>query len=115
MLVMPFRRPGEAKWDGIEEVPSLLVQDRTKRSLADCVERALRATGYPALRAIEVVERGRCVVLKGRVASYYMKQMAQAITLAVPGVHQLCNDVEVIPPAALAPTGLDGYSSFSTK
>jgi hypothetical protein len=32
------------------------------------------------------------------------------VTLAAPGVQQLCSDVEVIPPAALAQTGLDGCS-----
>jgi osmotically-inducible protein OsmY len=110
MLMMHFGRHGESKRHGIEEVPSLLVQRRTKLSLSGRIKRALRATGYSALRTIEVVVQGRCVVLQGVVPSYHMKQMAQVVTLAVPGVQQLCNDVEVIPPAALAQTGLDGCS-----
>ena len=83
-------------------------------SLSERVERALRANGYPALRTIEVsVEDGR-VVLKGRVPSYYMKQMAQAVTLAAAGMQELCNEVEVIPTAALIPTGME-VRSFVCK
>jgi hypothetical protein len=108
MLMMPFRRHSESKRHGIEEVLSFVVQHRTKLSLGDRIERALRATGYSALRTIEVVVQGRWVVLQGLVPSYHMKQMAQVVTLAVPGVQQLCNNVEVIPPAAPAQTGLDG-------
>jgi hypothetical protein len=77
-------------------------------SLAERVERALRANGYPALRTIEVSVEGCRVVLKGRVPSYYMKQMAQVVSLAVAEVQELCNEVEVIPTAALAPTGVEG-------
>jgi hypothetical protein len=110
MLMMHFGRHGESKRHGIEEVPSLLVQRRTKLSLSGRIKRALRATGYSALRTIEVVVQGRCVVLQGLVPRYHMKQIAQVVTLAVPGVQQLCNDVEVIPPAAPAQTGLDGCS-----
>jgi osmotically-inducible protein OsmY len=97
----------EQERKGPEAVRSLIVQTRRSVSLAERVERALRATGYPALRTIEVSVHCRRVVLKGRVPSYYMKQMAQAVTLAVAGVQELCNDVEVIPTAPLAPTGLE--------
>jgi hypothetical protein len=79
-------------------------------SLAERIERALRANGYPALRTIEVSVEGCRVVLKGPVPSYYMKQMAQAVTTAITGVQELCNEVEVIPPAALVPTGVEGRS-----
>jgi osmotically-inducible protein OsmY len=77
----------------------------TRSSLAERIERALRANGYPALRTIEVSVEGGRVVLKGRVPSYYMKQMAQSATLSIAGVKELCNEVEVVPTAAPAPTG----------
>jgi hypothetical protein len=109
-MLMFFRLNGESKGRGIEEVPSLLVQHRTKLPLGDRIEQALRATGYSALRTIEVVVQGPCVVLQGLVPSFHIKQMAHVVTLAVPGVQQLCNDVEVIPPAASAQTGLGGCS-----
>lgn len=64
--------------------------------LAESVERALHATGYAPLRSVEVVVRARRILLKGRVPSYYLKQIAQTATLAVPGIHQIHNDLEVV-------------------
>jgi osmotically-inducible protein OsmY len=64
--------------------------------LAERVERALRATGYSPVHAVEVSVRGRLVILRGRVPSYYMKQLAQAAVLDVPGVRDLRNDVLVV-------------------
>jgi osmotically-inducible protein OsmY len=67
--------------------------------LAERVERAVRATGYPPLRAIEVAACERLIILRGQVPTFYMKQMAQAAAVAVPGVHELRND-QVVTPAA---------------
>lgn len=64
--------------------------------LARRVECALRATGYGALRYIEVAVQDRVAILKGRVPSYYLKQAAQTAALAVPGIHQIHNDLEVV-------------------
>jgi osmotically-inducible protein OsmY len=64
--------------------------------LAECVERALRATGYRDLCDIEVFVSARVVHLVGRVPSYHMKQIAQVTALAVPGAHQVHNEVDVI-------------------
>ena len=84
-------------------------------SLAERIERALRTNGYPALRTIQASVEGRRVVLKGRVPSYYMKQMAQAVTLDVAGVQDLRNDVEVAAPATLVQTGVEGRHSLSSN
>src|SRR5262249_46261898 len=73
----------------------LLSLARRDRRLAEQVALALFATGYPALRNLEVVVGDRLVLLRGRVPSYYLKQLAQAAALAVPEVHQLCNQLEV--------------------
>ena len=56
---------------------------------------ALRATGYGPLRCIEVTVHERLVILAGRAPSYYLKQVAQATALAVPGAHQIRNDLDV--------------------
>ena len=74
---------------------SLLMQDSDDPSLAENVECALRATGYGSLRGVEVAGHARLVILKGRVPSYYLKQVAQATALAVPGVPQVRNHLEV--------------------
>jgi osmotically-inducible protein OsmY len=64
--------------------------------LVERVERALRATGYSPLRAVEVSVRGQLVILRGRVPSYYMKQLAQAVAMGVAGTRELRNDVDVV-------------------
>jgi osmotically-inducible protein OsmY len=66
--------------------------------LSERIGEALRAAGYPPLRAIEVAVCDHLVILRGRVPSYYMKQIAQATVLAVPGVQRLCNDLDVVRP-----------------
>jgi hypothetical protein len=73
----------------------LLAHDLMDMDLAERIVRALRATGYPPLRAVEVAVRDRRVVLRGRVPSFYMKQIAQAAVLAVPGACALCNALDV--------------------
>jgi osmotically-inducible protein OsmY len=61
-------------------------------SLHEHVESALHAAGYGALRLIQIIVRGRLVTLRGRVPSYYLKQIALATARAVPGVHEVCNE-----------------------
>ena len=76
----------------------LLTQSLEDHRLAERVERALRATGYGALRTVRVSVNARVVILGGRVSSYYLKQLAQATALAVPGAHQIRNDLDVVQP-----------------
>jgi hypothetical protein len=83
--------PAETTWQSAECLCGL--------RLAERVERAVRATGYPSLRTIEVAACERLVILRGRVPSYYMKQMAQATAVAVPGVCEVRNDLDVVAPA----------------
>jgi osmotically-inducible protein OsmY len=97
--------PSKQQRKGVEAVASLGCPDPLEPSLAERIDRALRANGYPALRTIEVSAQDGRVVLKGRVPSYYMKQVAQATALTVAGVQELWNGVEVVPTAALVPTG----------
>ena len=63
--------------------------------LTEGVARALSATGYPSLRTVDVSVCDGQVVLRGRIHSYYMKQVAQAVALAVPGVLGLRNELDV--------------------
>jgi osmotically-inducible protein OsmY len=70
-------------------------QSQEDLHLAERVGRALCATGYGSLREIEVTAHARFVTLRGRVSSYYLKQVAQATAMAVPGVRQVRNDLDV--------------------
>jgi osmotically-inducible protein OsmY len=98
LMVLPCGRPeGEARDTG-QTAALRAAQGLADLCLAERVERALRATGHPCLRAIEVTVCGRLVVLRGRVPSYYVKQLAQAAALTVDGAPELRNDIEVVRP-----------------
>jgi len=59
---------------------------------------ALAATGRRPLQDLQVLARGRVVILRGHVSSYFLKQMAQAAALTVPGVDNVWNELEVMAP-----------------
>lgn len=63
--------------------------------LAAAVNEALRSTGYPYLRALDVSIQDAVVTLRGRVPSFYLKLVAQEATMAVNGVCRLVNDLVV--------------------
>lgn len=95
---LPAREhPAEEKYASEAAAP-LLTQSREDRHLAERVEHALRATGYGAVRSVEVFVNARIVILVGRVPCYYLKQVAQAAALAVPGAHHIRNELDVVQP-----------------
>lgn len=59
------------------------------------IRRRLSATGYRALRTVECEYRDGLVVLRGRVPSYYCKQLAQSTLLADPFIKTVVNLIEV--------------------
>lgn len=61
----------------------------------DAVIAALGKTGYTRLQRIEVVEESGVLVLRGQVPSFYLKQIAQNIVLAVPGIGEIRNELRV--------------------
>src|SRR5262245_8170429 len=67
----------------------------TDRPQMDAVLQALVAAGHGPLRyvTVEIVER--MVVLRGRVPTFYLKQMAQTSVQSVPGVLLVRNELEV--------------------
>jgi hypothetical protein len=66
--------------------------------LAERVDQALRATGYPQLRYVEILVRDGVVTLRGHVPSFYLKLIAQESTGTVPGIQDLANELEVVKP-----------------
>jgi len=95
LLTLPARERIDEEIDAARGVALLPQRSKEDLCLAECVERALRATGYMPLRGLEVTVHARLVILAGRVPSYYLKQVAQAAALAVAGGHQIRNDMEV--------------------
>jgi osmotically-inducible protein OsmY len=87
--------PAEEQTDGIQAMAQLLMQSREDLRLAERVNHALRTTGYVPLRDIAVTVQARLVMLEGQVPSYFLKQLAQASAMAVPGVQRVRNDLKV--------------------
>jgi osmotically-inducible protein OsmY len=79
-------------------VSALQAPSPEAQRLAERVRQALEATGYGPLRRLTVTVLARRVVLAGHVPSYYLKQVAQTAVLAVPGTHQVRNDLDVVVP-----------------
>ena len=63
--------------------------------VAEEVARTLAASGFFPANRLEVSILDGAVKLRGRVASYYHKQMAQVAALTVIGRRQLVNEIEV--------------------
>jgi len=66
------------------------------RNLVQEVARALRATGYSALRSLDIEISSGVVILWGRVPSYYQKQLAQETVQRVDGIQGIANGIEVV-------------------
>jgi len=57
---------------------------------------ALRQSPFPALRKLSVRETDEAVIIHGRVASYYLKQLAQETVMTVLSNRELHNEVVVV-------------------
>jgi osmotically-inducible protein OsmY len=95
LMVLPCGPHGDEEARAGQPAALEAAQLPMDHGLAERVGRVLNATGYSPLRAIEVSIHSQLVILRGRVPSYYMKQLAQAAVLDVPGVRALRNDVQV--------------------
>lgn len=67
----------------------------TDRDVRGDVEKALRVTGYSQLHDVEVLVHEGLVTLKGRVSTYYLKQVAQAAAMLVSDKNSVKNDIVV--------------------
>jgi BON domain len=94
----PFQPAGEQRREDEDATAALPALSPEDLRLAERVERALSETGHGALRTVSVSVNAGIVILGGRVASYYLKQVAQTAVLAVPGAHQIRNSVDVVRP-----------------
>ncbi len=57
---------------------------------------ALRESPLPALRKLSIEETEATVLIRGKVSSFYLKQMAQETVMPVLGGRELVNRVTVI-------------------
>jgi hypothetical protein len=75
----------------IPQAPALKAHDE----LAAKVESHLRATSYAQLRDVSCESELGVLTLRGRVSTFYMKQIAQTLVREVPGVSQVVNLIQV--------------------
>ncbi len=61
------------------------------RMAVECLNR----TGYPLLGTVSCRMKRGVLVLRGRLPSYYHKQLAQEAVMRLDGVRQLINRIEV--------------------
>lgn len=77
----------------VASVPEFAV--RLNSPLASKVSQQLQGTGHLRLRNVTVEENQGHVTLKGRVPSYYLKQLAQTVAVSVGGVGEIRNELTV--------------------
>jgi osmotically-inducible protein OsmY len=58
----------------------------------------LRKSPYPEVRRVACEFHEGLLFLRGRVPSYYLKQIAQTVVLGMDGVDEIHNQLEVITP-----------------
>ena len=69
------------------------------QEIREIAEAVLRRSAYVELHNVSCDYSGGILTLNGRVATYYLKQLAQASVADVPGVVEIHNCVEVTPAA----------------
>jgi osmotically-inducible protein OsmY len=79
----------------IEPFPATPSENATDLRLGADVDRALRVTGDLELRELQISADQGCVTLRGCVRTYYLKQLAQATTMAVAGAKSVDNQIVV--------------------
>ena len=77
------------------ELTSLAITDQ-QPGLGGRAEARLRSNSYLALKNISCEARGRLLILRGCLPSYYLKQVAQAVVAQIDGVERIDNLIEVL-------------------
>jgi len=62
---------------------------------ARLAESRLRGSSYPELRRVRCDFHEGVLTLRGRVSSFYITQLAQALAARIPGVEEVVNRIEV--------------------
>lgn len=79
-----------------DEIAQTAFQPFTHLALEATVVHALLATGRPALRGVNVNVHHDTVVLRGRVPSYYEKQLAQTKVQQIAADRVVVNEIAVV-------------------
>jgi hypothetical protein len=64
----------------------------------ELARRRLSSSGWPSLKHVTCDEREGVLTLRGRVPTWYLKQMAQVLVSQIAGLDEVVNHIEVVPP-----------------
>jgi osmotically-inducible protein OsmY len=80
------------------ELPAGTIDDRSvlASQIADQARQRLGGTSYQFLRFVECCFQNGVLTLRGRVPSFYLKQMAQTVLANLEGVERIDNRVDVV-------------------
>jgi hypothetical protein len=84
--------------------PAREARESPAQAVQSAAEAGLRRSAYPELGRVRCEFRGGNLVLWGRVSSFFLKQVAQAVVAGVDGVVGVDNHLEVVPPPPRRPT-----------
>jgi osmotically-inducible protein OsmY len=70
------------------------------RKVTEVAEECLQKSPYRTVRSVSCQYEGGALVLRGRLPSFYHKQLAQEAVLDVQGVTRVVNETEVTPAPA---------------
>lgn len=85
----------------VSDVPSAVDLPReelmvSRSSIAESAERRLRESPYQFLKRVSCDFHEGVLTLRGRVPSFFLKQLAQAAVVGLEGVEEVVNRVEVV-------------------
>ncbi len=86
-------------------ITSPTMERTSSHELTRAAQQRLRHTSYPSIRELtcECDDRG-VLYLRGRLPSYYQKQLAQEAVINLSGIRKIVNQAEVIDTAFTIPT-----------
>jgi hypothetical protein len=90
--VMPARNPASAEPATPSKAPP--------PGLKELAEGSLRRNPYLALKSVTCDWLGGVLVLRGRLPSYYLKQVAQEAVASLAGVGRIDNQIQVVTPSS---------------
>jgi hypothetical protein len=74
-------------------------QETLQASTKDLAERCLRSNPYLALKSVSCDYLDGVLFLRGRLPTYYLKQLAQEVVGGLEGVERIDNQIQVVTPA----------------
>ena len=96
---MPISGEGAVHQRVVTSGGSMIAASPTRASdPAASAQASLRASAYSELRALACDSHEGVLSIRGRVSSFYLKQLAQAAVRDVPGIEVIHNQVQVVLP-----------------